>query len=1135
MTNHRLQSHRPEDGEVASEGRLRLLGPPTLHRIHTPERPLERKLAAALALAASGAGRSRERVAGLLWPESGDSTARTNLRVLLHRAKETFGLALIAPGPGWALAEGLTSDLAAPGADALRRPLLEGCTYDDLEELQRELDGIQARLRGHAASGSLSDAEVALLSGTRDGQQRAASLAQAVLAARPTDEAAARLLMKAQVALGQRNAALATYERLRTSLSETLGTQPDRQTRLLQLDILRDNAQPVLPGGDQPDAPSDPLRSPRAVGREGVIEQLLTLGAQKRYAWIEGDAGVGKSRVIEELLLRTTAVRVRCRPSDGSKAYAVLRRLIGQIELERPSETQASMGELLKPERENASIDLQDVFDGVVETLQRLRRDGVTQLVVEDVHYLDSASGRLFNELSEAMTDDRALAATMPAFVFTARPQHDNATFLAMRQAVQADPNVQRIVLQPLALTQTQALVQALLPTQPWLGAPGLAERLHAMSGGNAYFSLEIIRAALATPDPKALAVRVDSVQQLLGQRLQAASAEASELAGLLAVAQSDFDARMPKELLGQDSRTMARAWQELVNLGLFKASGFAHDLALAAAHDALIGPQAQLMHEQVADFIERHGGSDERVAQHRLQGLKPEAAVPAAWATVQRLIQEGAEEQAGELIARARDRVPALTDTDAGWDMLAAMPAISQAEFMGDPAAHGEFAHTLYTTARLASQGLRALAMALEAYQDKPIPAWLAEALRSAVTSAPVGHWGHAVALVALFRSDLWTLDERKRRFQEVLDHLEHGDCRPDDPVATRFIAVWLTNCTTALGHTQHATRIMLALKAHFQQRRQTVQAEIADHYSAVLVGYCGLHSASADQILQVLAQPERRGVLRRRRRDQASFAGDNLLRGGRVAESLALARQEPLACQWRTQDHWWSEHSWTVSLSLALGALDEACRQVMQHGLAREERPASDSARLLFARRLQSLQRIRKRLGESSPLPAPAAHWLALIADEPAARLAALGDRADPERLALAQSVAHDLQSHDRPGYDLEATILLAGSLAIQGRPGAAHEAVASALGLLDRGYSPPHDLDSLADFAHDLWLAMRRSRYPQADGFRARWNQWRDTQTTQLPPEWHASFRWRHAWVSDLPSPRPTTLPRLPWQQD
>jgi hypothetical protein len=213
----------------------------------------------------------------------------------------------------------------------------------------------------------------------------------------------------------------------------------------------------------------------------------------------------------------------------------------------------------------------------------------------------------------------------------------------------------------------------------------------------------------------------------------------------------------------------------------------------------------------------------------------------------------------------------------------------------------------------------------------------------------------------------------------------------------------------------------------------------------------------------------------------------------------------------------------------------VDEACRQVMQHGLCREDRTASESARALFARRLLALQRIRTRLGETAPLPASAQRWLPLIADEPATQLARLGEHSHPARLTLAQRVAQDLQSHDRPGYDLEAAILLAGSMAIQGRGGPAHEAIASALGLLDRGYSPPHDVDSLADFAHDLWHAMVQSRHPQADGFRARWSHWRDAQTAQLPSEWHASFRWRHAWVSDTPLSRPSSVPRLPWQQD
>ena len=423
---------RPNPQAAVGAWRLQLIGPPTLVPADGSPQALDRKGAAALLLAALDLGLDRSRVAGLLWPEVPESTARTNLRVLLHRQKMSFGRTLAATGPRWALAPDIQTDLAPPGPQVLDAPMLQGHAYDDLEDLQRFVLQARQRLMAQASGILLSQAEQALRRGGPDDQPFAVQAARRILRQDPTDEAAARLLMQAHRMGGDRRAALEAYESLRHSLAESLGTPPDRPTRLLYLDLMRDvpwdprswpagdppaggdagppvgsgaippptgmSPAPLAAADASPDAVdrrsnADRLRSPVAIGRAQVLDHLAGQVRQRRHIWLEGDAGVGKSRVVEELLLRQPAVRLRCRPYDATRPYGLVRRLIGQIGQERPGEVHASISELLKPGQAQASIDLQDVFEAVMDTLRRLARDGLPLLVIEDLHHIDPSSG----------------------------------------------------------------------------------------------------------------------------------------------------------------------------------------------------------------------------------------------------------------------------------------------------------------------------------------------------------------------------------------------------------------------------------------------------------------------------------------------------------------------------------------------------------------------------------------------------------------------------------------------------------------------------------------------------------------------------------------------------------------------
>ena len=181
--------------------------------------------------------------------------------------------------------------------DTYRGDFLAGF-YDDWTLIERE------RFREHylAALGRLT----ALHKGRAD-YPTALSYARRLTLHDPLRESAHREVMRLCFLLGRANEALQQYDRCVAILSEELGTEPATETRDLRTQIaeLRDK-------GDRPFAPtleSPLLRADRAiplVGRAGervaVVRRLEeTLVGHGGAVLVEGDGGIGKTRLLQEL------------------------------------------------------------------------------------------------------------------------------------------------------------------------------------------------------------------------------------------------------------------------------------------------------------------------------------------------------------------------------------------------------------------------------------------------------------------------------------------------------------------------------------------------------------------------------------------------------------------------------------------------------------------------------------------------------------------------------------------------------------------------------------------------------------------------------------------------------------------
>lgn len=271
----------------------------------------------------AGKAHRRERLAGLLWPDSSEGNSRSNLRHELWRLRK----AIETEGELYFLSDDLTIAFNSHSEYSLDVHRLESAQLEG--STAADLIGALSTYRGELLPGfydewvfverdrlnALYEAKMARLIEilqTEGRWEEVVDWGRRWIAMGSWPESAYRALISAYANTGDIAKAVATYERYAQALQKELGMKPSEQTLALYKRLKtgwKTDArvpQPSLPPTDKSvlAAPSPRVRRSNLpkpltsfIGREKEIQQIERMVSSARLVTITGSGGVGKTRL----------------------------------------------------------------------------------------------------------------------------------------------------------------------------------------------------------------------------------------------------------------------------------------------------------------------------------------------------------------------------------------------------------------------------------------------------------------------------------------------------------------------------------------------------------------------------------------------------------------------------------------------------------------------------------------------------------------------------------------------------------------------------------------------------------------------------------------------------------------------
>jgi DNA-binding SARP family transcriptional activator len=462
--------------------------------------------------------RSRDHLVGLLWGDRSEAAARHSLSEALRVIRRHAGEAAVeATGGQIRLAAGVIevdvehlealaeAEQLEQAAELIAGEFLEGFSVPGASEFEDWLASEREVWRRRAVDVLVRGCDQ-LAQGGRT--QEASALAGRALALDQTSERALGASLRCLSLLGDRSGALELYERFAARVKEEVGTDPGEETRALVDRIRRErNLRPegVIGRTDGEGAVRPPFEG--RAGELGRLLQAVSRAAAERVATLlvfEGESGVGKTRLLEELLARVrldgfSIATARAVEADRAEPWSGLLAVArgGLAEAQgigaAPPEALGAFAEALPAWRERfPGVDPQSAYPigrAMVEALRTATEERPVVVALDDAQWLDRDTAV---ELSAILRD----LATAPLTVVLAMVPHPKRPELdELRARIGRDLAGEAVRLRPLDRAALRRLAERMLPGYDRVAIDRVTRRVATDSAGMPLLAVELLRA----------------------------------------------------------------------------------------------------------------------------------------------------------------------------------------------------------------------------------------------------------------------------------------------------------------------------------------------------------------------------------------------------------------------------------------------------------------------------------------------------------------------------------------------------------------------------------------------------------------------------------------------------------------
>ena len=376
------------------------------------------------------------------------------------------------------------------------------------------------------------------------------------------------------------------------------------------------------------------------IGREGELAQLLEVVERARAGRggiieIAGEPGLGKSRLVEELVARSSDFRVlrsRCEEYEASTPYFAFRALIrGVIGVDADVDAVTCIARLqehavaVDPELapwtpllgillgldipdtpETAALEEQFIRERLAEVALRFvyqsLRGNPALFIIEDVQYLDEASRDLLQRLSMAAVEVRQILLVTrqgAGRVFEADGESEDG----------ATAPITMLELRPLSLEATIAIIEAATEDAPLRSHD--VEEIARRSSGNTLFLFQLIDAVRETGTTASLP---DSIEALVAADVDRLAPTDRTILRYAAVLGTTFDPELLASAVAGDVDLDDGVWTRLDSLVEPDTGGelrFRNSLIRDTAYEGLPYRRRRALHNRVGEAIETRAGAN--------------------------------------------------------------------------------------------------------------------------------------------------------------------------------------------------------------------------------------------------------------------------------------------------------------------------------------------------------------------------------------------------------------------------------------------------------------------------------------------------------------------------------------------